>query len=48
MAVDTSITTNDTYEVEIKIAVQLIFTIKFLHKNPIIVLIICTMQICSH
>ena len=47
MAVDTSITTNDTYEIEIKIAVQLIFTIHFLHKNPTIVLIyVRTIQIC--
>lgn len=37
MVVD--ITTNDTYEMEIKIAVQLKFTMKFLHKIPTIVLI---------
>jgi len=33
------ITTKDTYEKEIKIVVQLIFTMKFLHKIPTIVLI---------
>jgi hypothetical protein len=37
MTVD--IITNFTYEIEIKIAVQLIITMNFLHKNPINVLI---------
>ena len=38
MAVD--ITTNDSYEIETKIAAKLIFTMNFfLHKNPINVLI---------